>query len=458
MTQVESLVDVAAGLQRGAIYQSPELYQLELERVFARCWLFLAHESELPKAGDFVRRTMGEDEVIVIRQRDSSIKAFLNACRHRGAQVCPAEGGTARNFTCNYHGWTYGIDGKLLVVPLEEQVYRTRIDKAAHGLRQVPGLENFHGFIFGCFDPAAPTLTEYLGDMAWWLETWMDSTGGVELVGPPSRSFMRCNWKIPAENFAADGYHAGWTHGGAFQALGAKKHRVGNSTLYTDGPGVQATTRHGHGVGVGFDNASGILGETGPLMTAWQAERRGQIEKRVGALRARFYNYHTNGTIFPNASYIWGTNTFKLWAPRGADSVEVMTWAIVEKEMPQELKDAIAMASLRAFGTAGMLETDDADNMESITLLNRGYMIRQNVINAQMGMGLEREDPEMPGVVNDCAMAETGHRGFYRFWQELLTAPDWDAVRKGDEAWKEVLLGAVHEQPAERELATGEAA
>lgn len=379
--------------------------------------------------------------MIVVRQRDGSIKAFINACRHRGSQLCTAEAGCARNFVCNYHGWTYGLDGELLVVPLEKELYRPSFDKPNHGLRPVPLLESFHGFVYSCFDTNAPSLLDYLGDMAWYLEIWMDAMNGIELVGPRGRSFLNCNWKIPAENFVGDAYHIGWTHGAALQALGAKKDRVGNAHLFADGPGYQATTRHGHGLGSAFDPSAGLLGEVGKEINAWQATRREKIDKKLGKLRGRYYGYHMNGNILPNNSFLWGTMTFKLWAPKGPEGVEVNTWAIVEKDMPQELKDTVMMTTNRMFGTGGMLESDDADNMETITQVNRGYVTQQGYLNSQMGLGMEHEHPEMPGLVSDIGMGETGYRGFYRFYQEMLNAPSWDDFRKGDATWKDGVLG-----------------
>lgn len=440
MLDLAKLVDMREGTQRSEIFSNASIYELELERIFARCWLFLTHEGQIPKAGDYVRTMMGEDEVIVVRQRDGTIKAFINACRHRNAQLCTAEAGNARNFICNYHGWGYSIDGKLNHIPLEKELYKGRLDKCTLGLREVPLVEEFHGFVYGCFDPLAPSLLEYLGEMAWYLEAWMEASGGVELVGPPSRSFLKCNWKIPSENFCADAYHVGWTHGAALKALGAKPHRVGNKQLPADGAGIQVTTRHGHGLGIVFDPGSATLGPVAAEIEAWQARKRAQVVERLGEKRARFYGYHINSTIFPNNSYLWGTNTFKVWNPRGPDGVEVLTWTIVEKDMPNEMKEKIATAMNRLFGTAGMLEADDADNMESISLLNRGYMTRQGHSNSQMAMGEEREDSEMPGVVSDCALGELGYRGFYRFYQELLDARDWNAVKGGDLYWKSALL------------------
>ncbi|HXG35951.1 MAG TPA: Rieske 2Fe-2S domain-containing protein, partial [Dehalococcoidia bacterium] len=105
---IESLADVENGLVSRRIFIEREIYELELERIFARCWLFLAHESMIPNPGDFFSTYMGEDPVIVIRDNAGKINAFINSCRHRGMKVCRADQGNAASFTCSYHGWTYG--------------------------------------------------------------------------------------------------------------------------------------------------------------------------------------------------------------------------------------------------------------------------------------------------------------------------------------------------------------
>src|SRR5258708_11036404 len=108
MTDPRSLVDLKEGTVSRLVYSDPTIYQLELERIFARCWLFLAHESQIPSPGDFVATYMGEDAVLVVRQDDGSIGAFVNSCQHRGNRVCYADSGNLKAFTCNFHGWTYG--------------------------------------------------------------------------------------------------------------------------------------------------------------------------------------------------------------------------------------------------------------------------------------------------------------------------------------------------------------
>src|SRR5438128_1344740 len=105
------LVDTQDASQQKTIFADEEIYRLEMERVFGRCWLFLAHESQIPNPGDFFSTYMGEDAVIVVRGQDGKVRAFLNTCSHRGNKVTFAESGNTKTFTCNYHGWCYATDG-----------------------------------------------------------------------------------------------------------------------------------------------------------------------------------------------------------------------------------------------------------------------------------------------------------------------------------------------------------
>src|SRR5882757_9003819 len=112
MTSVQdfdSYVSVERGEIDRRIFSDPEIFELELEQIFARAWLFLCHESQLKKPGDFFEAPMGRDDVLVVRQKDGTLRAVLNSCAHRGNAVCRAEFGNTKNFMCTYHGWTYDL-------------------------------------------------------------------------------------------------------------------------------------------------------------------------------------------------------------------------------------------------------------------------------------------------------------------------------------------------------------
>lgn len=429
-------VDLAAGAQAKRIFWDRDLYDQELERVFARCWLFLTHESAIPQPGDFFTTYMAQDPVLVVRQDDGSIKAFLNYCQHRGNKVCFADSGNAKAFTCNYHGWAYGRDGRLAGVPFENEVYIGGFDRAAHALEPVAQVASYRGFVFGCLDPDAPPLAEYLGEMGWYLDTFMVGDGqGAELVGPPMKSILRCNWKIPTENFIGDGYHIPWTHVSSIMALGSEIGSIFADTTQLQKVGMQITTRHGHGFAAAH-KAGALLMSNLPEYAAYYETQRPKVAARLGALRAeKFYGAHWDGSIFPNCSFLYGTNTWKVWHPRGPDEIEVWTWSLVEKSMSEDLKRKVVDGAIRTFGTAGLLESDDGENMESCTHSSQGWKARRGRMVTNMGLAEGHRDPDLPGIVGDGALGELAQRGFYRFWAETMAAPDWDAMRAHDGDW-----------------------
>jgi Rieske 2Fe-2S family protein len=144
----------------GGFYFDPEVYRLDVERVWRSGWLFAAHSCELPKPGDYVTLEVDTDSLIVIRGEDGVVRALHNVCRHRGSLICTEPAGHAHRLVCPYHQWTYASDGKLLAC----RGMQEDLDKSGFGLRPVHARE-VAGLIYVSltdepaeFDPAAKVL------------------------------------------------------------------------------------------------------------------------------------------------------------------------------------------------------------------------------------------------------------------------------------------------------------
>ena len=96
----------------GSLYTEPYVFEDELDKIFSRGWVFVAHDSELPNPGDYITRTVGRQHFLVVRGQDGAVNVFINRCQHRGNLVCNKAVGNAKNFTCPYHGWVYDSAGR----------------------------------------------------------------------------------------------------------------------------------------------------------------------------------------------------------------------------------------------------------------------------------------------------------------------------------------------------------
>ena len=180
-------------------------YQAEMKHVWRKSWLLAGHVSEFRKAGDYRLLDIPFAPVFVVCGKDGELRAFLNSCRHRGATVLRELAGSANVLSCQYHGWTYNLEGKLIGVPESEGFPELNMED--HPLQEVR-CERFGGFIYVNFDTDTPPLLEWLGPIA----TQYGALADAPLRIITKQSFeVNCNWKIATEAFR-EGYHISQVH------------------------------------------------------------------------------------------------------------------------------------------------------------------------------------------------------------------------------------------------------
>jgi phenylpropionate dioxygenase-like ring-hydroxylating dioxygenase large terminal subunit len=399
-------------------FHDEAVYRAELTRIFARCWLFLGHESQLRNPGDYLTARMGEDEVVVARNSEGKIRAFLNSCRHRGAKVCRADLGNSRAFRCPYHGWTYDLDGKLIGVPRWRTAYLGEYDKGSVQLVEVAHLDTVHGLIFATWDPDAPSLAEYMGDFLPYLDLMLGrSEAGFEVIGGVHKWSIDTNWKIPAENFSGDQYHLSSTHGSSVE-VGLRNRVTENGHTVHVAEGHGFTREHG-----GAQQGTAAVSE----YTEYVRTTQERIERENPEL-AEFVPIGV-GTIFPNISFMDGMRflTFRLWQPVGPHRIDVNSWCLVDSAMSPELKDAAMRQYILAFGPSGMFEQDDSEIWTSISEGTRGVIGQRHSFDYTMGLGhevsvKERTGAPLPGMMGEVFITEANQRNFYRRWRRQMEA------------------------------------
>jgi phenylpropionate dioxygenase-like ring-hydroxylating dioxygenase large terminal subunit len=425
--RLEQRVDPEAGRIPMFVYTDPDVYRLELENLFGRTWLYVAHESELSEAGSFVTRRMGEQSVIVGRGDDETVRVFLNSCRHRGMRLANEDFGCVEMWRCPYHGFTYGSKGEFLGTmigaPYERQAYPEGLDRDALHLIEAR-VESYRGLIFATWNLEGPSLDEFLGNVRWYLDIVL-GRAEMEVVGVAQKWVLPAGWKLPSENFCADAYHTATAH-----SFLARLNLVEGVDFGRDGYHVDPGGGHGLGIGV-HDLADGSY-----FPASLREEYAAHLTGEQLEVLERVKNFH--GNVFPNLSFLipnfipMGEQMvsgmmLRLWQPVGPDKLEVWSWHLVERNAPEQWKRLARKMYVQTFGASGMFDQDDTENWEAQTINSNTALTRSEEVMLHYGMGISGEpldDFPGPGNVYDGKFSEAAGRTFYRTWLDALLAED----------------------------------
>jgi phenylpropionate dioxygenase-like ring-hydroxylating dioxygenase large terminal subunit len=412
-------------------YRNESLVDEEQRRIFGDSWLFVAHTSEMPSPGDYVTRQLGADPVIVSRSESGDVHVLLNSCTHRGTQVCKATFGNSATFQCGYHGWAFGNNGDLKGVPGGKALYGPDFDRSTLGLRKARVGVTQHGFVFATWAHDGPSLAEFLGDYAWYLDAIFGLfPGGMEVHGGAHRVRVRGNWKIHAENFAGDGYHL----------------RVAHRTMFEMGVmGVQAAKSHGFVITDPNGHALRAQYVSDPNI---EKTIFGHPEELLDGARSfapddqiafRTSTSVIHGLVFPNLLLITtapvqfgsdaeGQTAFyqlRTVTPVDAHTHDLTYWTLVPSDTPEEWKRRSYLYTVRQHGAGSFFEADDLENFRRIDA-GLGHVAGEHApFNYQLGVGApEQEQPHWNGPCRIVGQdfSEVNQRNFLNRYLELMEA------------------------------------
>ena len=436
MTAYDTLVDVERGVISREIFVDETIYRDELERVFARAWLFVGHESQIPNSGDFFVSRMGAESVILCRDRERRVHVFLNTCRHRGMKVCRYDEGNTPLFTCPYHSWSYATDGRLVGIPKYAELYEGALERDKWSLIEVPHMALYKGSVWATWDPAAPPFLDYLGDAKIMLDGLLDSRdgreGGSEVFGGITKWIVPASWKFGAENFVGDGYHLVSHRSVELVGIGPSARAGVKTRSDIDTKGARrlyVSYPQGHGGSVRIRPPGDPYSPTFAGEPAIEEYFRTCYEARRERLGSRSPVGVMLGTIFPNASFhaVQPRSIF-VWHPHSATSMEVWRFFLVDADTPAFVKDALRHYYMRYSGPAGMTEQDDIENWTRATEASTGTIARRYPYNYQQSMYAEKIDEPLIGGIGCTQANERSSRRFYERWADYMACKDWDTL------------------------------
>lgn len=349
-----------------AVFTDEELFELEVKHIFEGNWIFVAHESQIPNPNDYFSTYIGRQPIMITRDKNGELHAFLNTCTHRGATLCRHKKGNKASFSCPFHGWTFSNNGKLLKVKDQSKDAGYPSGFNADGklnLNRVAKFESYRGFLFASLNPEVGPLADYLGEAAKIIDMIVDQAPeGIEVVRGVGLYTFDANWKLQAEN-GADGYHVTAVH---WNYAATQGHRTAESD------GVKAMSAGGWARDGGgfysFKNGHMLLWtnwanpENRPL---W-AKREEWIDKFGEARADWMLRKSRNLCVYPNL-YLMDqfSSQIRVIRPISVNKSETTIYCIAPKGEAPEARERRLRQYEDFFNATGMATPDDLEEFRA---------------------------------------------------------------------------------------------
>jgi benzoate/toluate 1,2-dioxygenase alpha subunit len=420
-----------------SIYSDPAIFDLELKRIFAKAWIYICHESQLKRPGDYVATDIAHQPIFAMRTTKGGVSVYFDACAHRGARLTTGRTGHAPTITCRYHGWCFNTEGKCTKIQFEKLGWPDGLPKDFDAnLRAVPRVASYRGFVFASLDAAAESLESFLGEATCKVIDLLadQSPDGLEVLDGSIRYRMGANWKFQCEN-GADGYHVAAVHRN-YAATVVYREQL-------EGPSIDPlkSTEAGRILNrVGTATGSYDLGRGHMLNWSDRAnpaatplyEREAQLLERFPAEHVRWMVRRGRVfTGFPNFLLNDVASTsIRVWRPISANETELETWCFAPIGESEKARTARIRKFEDFFFPSSLAVPDDVFAMEAAHQGNsatdlgwirfaRGYATAvDGADEPARSLGMK------PASSNSQGDSETVFSGFYRRWLGMMTNGD----------------------------------
>jgi len=403
----------------GSLYTDAQVFEDEIDRIFRRGWVFVGHESEVPKPGDWVTRKLGREPVIMVRATDEKVHVLANRCAHRGTMLCWQDRGSGRrSFQCSYHGWVFALTGELRSLP-----GRSGFDGALSELAlDRPGQVDSHqGFIFANQSGDAGSLDAHLGPGG---RALIDRAVGLSPVGRLALGAgwigqrIDSNWKMWPES-DNDGYHLAVAHASLQKAIPGTQYEAALFSSELD----NTSQARDHGLGhVELELRTGYDREL-----AWLGTTRDKVPTYASALAAAYGNAGADrilwdgpphALIFPNL--FLGEMNLAIIQPVGPDETIHYHTPLLLDGVEASFNRRVLRQSEAAMGPASFFLPDDAVIAER---MQQGFRAGRLPVHGwvDLGRGARRERRDAAGKVGHVS-DETTNRGFWQHYRAVMMA------------------------------------
>ena len=416
------------------VYTDPDLFDLEMARIFGRVWVFVGHESQVPEPGDWIKSRIGTRHVLLTRDREGEIHVLRNQCAHRGMAVCAGERGNGKRLVCPYHGWAYHLDGSLAGVPRPRGYSNAiRPGDPDHGLGRAARVENYRGFVFASLADDGPTLADYLGDMASALDNMVDRApaGRLEIAGGVHRQAFRGNWKLHMEN-ACDLVHPSFVHQSSVDSARAFVADTGSfdeagqaiQMFHSNGLDLDDWDRlsvygyaNGHCYMDGFYRGGMMDPEADtPVFDEYKAAlvaARGEARTNEILGRDAF-----NNLIYPNLNFNTRFQQLRVIHPVAVDRTQLFSYSLRLVGAPDEMFRMSVRFVTTANSPASPISSDDLAIFEGIQAMLADGGVDWIDLSRRAG----HEQPHGNAGSTDTGTSELSLRALLGAWRSYMTA------------------------------------